>query len=228
MRARPIRPSAVQASTRLGETAPRAGAFAAASAPKIAPGSARRARSPAREVATRRKLLDTAGMHGSPSAHFTVAIAVACTHLACAYRTHHVPSLRDDPGAAAAVELAAEEWCRAMGEPAGTPDYPFTTDGCSCWPDGSWQDCCIVHDIAYWCGGSAELRSLADAELDRCLSAHESGAMGGLMGAGVRFGGHPWWPVPWRWGYGHRFPAAYYGLEDADGERRESGEALPD
>ena len=140
--------------------------------------------------------------------------------LGCAYTTHHAPPYRDDPGAAASIEVAAEEWCRSMSEPAGVPARPFTTDGCSCWPDGAWRECCVMHDIAYWCGGSPELRALADRELDRCVSERESGALGSLMRSGVWLGGHPWWPTPWRWGYGHRFPAPYYGLAEEDGEAR--------
>jgi hypothetical protein len=41
----------------------------------------------------------------------------------------------------------------AKGEPAGTPTRAFLTDGCSWWPDGAWQECCVTHEIAYWCGG---------------------------------------------------------------------------
>ncbi|WP_216662021.1 hypothetical protein [Niveibacterium sp. COAC-50] len=39
---------------------------------------------------------------------------------------------------------------------------PFTTDGCSSFPDGTpwqqtlWLDCCVKHDIAYWIGGTKE------------------------------------------------------------------------
>ncbi len=148
-----------------------------------------------------------------------LAMLLAVHGVACAYRTHHVSELRDDPGAAAVVETAAEEWCRAMSEPDGPPSRPFTTDGCSCWPDDGWQDCCVVHDMAYWCGGTPEMRALADRELARCVKQSHSAFMGGLMRVGVWMGGHPWWPTPWRWGYGHRWPAGYYGLEpEADAE----------
>jgi hypothetical protein len=37
------------------------------------------------------------------------------------------------------------------GEPGGPT--VLTTDGCSPWPDGSWGQCCIDHDMDYWCGG---------------------------------------------------------------------------
>jgi len=45
---------------------------------------------------------------------------------------------------------------------------PFTTDGCSLFPDGTlkdntlWKSCCIEHDKAYWRGGSYPERQAAD------------------------------------------------------------------
>lgn len=32
-----------------------------------------------------------------------------------------------------------------------------------------------------------------------------------LMLAGVRVGGAPWWPTPFRWGYGWPWPRTCYG-----------------
>jgi len=48
---------------------------------------------------------------------------------------------------------------------------PFTTDGCSLFPDRSitgasdWCDCCLAHDLAYWRGGTEEDRLKADRGL---------------------------------------------------------------
>ena len=48
---------------------------------------------------------------------------------------------------------------------------PFTTDGCSEFPDGTpahknlWLKCCVAHDIKYWAGGSYNDRLNADLEL---------------------------------------------------------------
>jgi len=45
---------------------------------------------------------------------------------------------------------------------------PFTTDGCSAFPDGTpahrdlWLNCCIQHDLAYWKGGTHTERLNAD------------------------------------------------------------------
>jgi len=41
---------------------------------------------------------------------------------------------------------------------------PFTTDGCSAFPDGTfkqnelWLSCCVAHDYAYWQGGTYSQR----------------------------------------------------------------------
>ncbi len=53
---------------------------------------------------------------------------------------------------------------------------PFTTDGCSAFPDGSptentvWLSCCEAHDLAYWKGGTRKQRAAADEELEQFVS----------------------------------------------------------
>ena len=42
-----------------------------------------------------------------------------------------------------------------------------------------------------------------------------------MMQAGVRIGGAPWQPVPWRWGYGWDYYRAY---DDEDDESDASSE----
>jgi len=41
-----------------------------------------------------------------------------------------------------------------------TPDYEFTQDGCTLFPDRlpghDFRTVCLKHDIAYWAGGTAE------------------------------------------------------------------------
>lgn len=114
-----------------------------------------------------------------------------------------------------AVESLAGQYCRALrtvqqGVAASDlPDYGFTTDGCSRWPDDGWASCCVVHDIAYWCGGSEENREEADSWLMNCANGKAT-AMGSAMYLGVRLGGAPWLPTPWRWGYGWKaWPRGY-------------------
>jgi hypothetical protein len=114
-----------------------------------------------------------------------------------------------------AVEGVAEDYCRKKRasldskQPVKQPDFIFTTDGCSRWPDNSWLACCIVHDIAYWCGGSEQDRKDADQELMQCVN-NKMSMMGYILYHGVRVSGSPWFPAPWRWGYGwDDWPKAY-------------------
>lgn len=102
--------------------------------------------------------------------------------------------------------------CATRRSDAGLPPYPFTSDGCSVWPDGDWADCCLQHDMTYWCGGSAAARQQADAELRACVAEHGATCVARLMYVGVRMGGIPWQPFPWRWGYGW---SGIHGYDDA-------------
>ena len=85
---------------------------------------------------------------------------------------------------------------------------PFSTDGCSMFPDGTfsdqtrWQACCIEHDFAYYAGGPASAREAADRNLESCIAGAANQGLAALMYAGVRIGGTPALPTPWRWGYG--------------------------
>lgn len=100
----------------------------------------------------------------------------------------------------------------------------FTSDGCSAFPDGKiehqtlWLNCCIQHDLAYWKGGSYEERERADKQLEQCVSNVGEEEIGSLMYAGVRAGGSPYLPTPYRWGYGWPFPRGYQVLTDAEKE----------
>ena len=82
------------------------------------------------------------------------------------------------------------------------PPHPFTTDGCTLWPTGSWAECCVQHDISYWCGGPRALRREADKQLQMCIADHGGKINSMVMRWGVRVGGQSWLPFPWRWGYG--------------------------
>ena len=92
---------------------------------------------------------------------------------------------------------------------------PFTSDGCSSFPDGTytqkelWLDCCVAHDYAYWQGGTVAQRKLADAALRSCVAEVGEPAIARLMLAGVRAGGSPVWPTKFRWGYGWPWPRFY-------------------
>lgn len=95
---------------------------------------------------------------------------------------------------------------------------PFTSDGCSAFPDGTiaqnelWLDCCVAHDFAYWKGGTYQQRVEADQELRRCVATVGEPEVALLMLAGVRVGGTPFLPTPFRWGYGWHYPKLYGAL----------------
>jgi hypothetical protein len=91
----------------------------------------------------------------------------------------------------------------------------FTTDGCSGFPEGPpghpnlWCDCCVAHDFAYWKGGTAAQRKVADAKLRACVTERYKALTGTLMELGVRAGGTPYLPTSYRWGYGWPFGRGY-------------------
>lgn len=99
---------------------------------------------------------------------------------------------------------------------------PFASDGCSAFPDGLlrqrtlWLNCCIAHDYAYWMGGSEQERKAADTELEACVATLGESEVALLMLMGVRVGGTPWLPTPFRWGYGWPYPKAYKALTEKE------------
>lgn len=95
---------------------------------------------------------------------------------------------------------------------------PFTSDGCSIFPDGTldhkelWLSCCTAHDYSYWQGGTYEDRLAADQQLQQCVSEVGEPQIAQLMLAGVRVGGSPYFPTSFRWGYGWHYPRFYKAL----------------
>jgi hypothetical protein len=109
--------------------------------------------------------------------------------------------------------------CVGARPPAAAGLVPFTSDGCSIFPDGTfedrnkWCDCCRNHDLAYWQGGSAEDRDLADAILRDCVLARTNDPqLAETMYLGARVGGHPAFPTWYRWGYGWPYGRGYQPL----------------
>lgn len=93
---------------------------------------------------------------------------------------------------------------------------PFVSDGCSgnifrkiFRRDPPWLGCCTEHDRAYWMGGSRAARALADRKLMACVALNGHPVVAFAMWLGVRIGGHPLLPFPWRWGFGWRWPRNY-------------------
>jgi hypothetical protein len=118
------------------------------------------------------------------------------------------------------LEQLAETYCQQKRNYSGAietkqPDFIFTTDGCSSSPDADWASCCVVHDIVYWCGGSEADRTAADQFLQHCVNQRVE-MIGDVYYLGVIMGGAPWWPTPWRWGYGWKdWPRGYEELQNS-------------
>lgn len=100
---------------------------------------------------------------------------------------------------------------------------PFSSDGCSRFPDRNpiarkdWCSCCVVHDLAYWRGGSEQQRLQADQALKACVEQTTGDAqLAQTMYLGVRAGGGPELYTPYRWGYGWPFGRGYVALSDEE------------
>lgn len=92
----------------------------------------------------------------------------------------------------------------------------FKSDGCSCFPEGTfskpdlWEQDCIKHDLAYWKGGTWDERRSADIQLREGIEKKGEPLVAQIVYLGVRIGGTPWLPTPWRWGFGwDGFPRGY-------------------
>ena len=85
---------------------------------------------------------------------------------------------------------------------------PFTTDGCSFFPDGTlennqqWLNCCVEHDKAYWKGGTKQEREVADKALQQCVTDVGYPNIAKMMHIGVRVGGSSKYDTSYKWGYG--------------------------
>ena len=93
---------------------------------------------------------------------------------------------------------------------------PFTSDGCSKFPDGpilanntKWRHCCVAHDIDYWHGGTAFERFLSDSRLKTCVAKTGAEIIANLMFLGIRVGGYANFSTSWHWGYGWKLYRGY-------------------
>jgi hypothetical protein len=106
---------------------------------------------------------------------------------------------------------------------------PFTTDGCSLFPDrlpgtAPYCSCCVEHDFAYWRGGTEAERLAADRALRQCVArATANRVLARSMYAGVRAGGSPYLHTWFRWGYGWPYGRFYQPLS---AEERARADAL--
>ena len=73
---------------------------------------------------------------------------------------------------------------------------PFSSDGCSLFPEGSgensdlWLSCYRAHDLSYWRGGTRAERRAADDALEQCVAAKGYPKVAALMSMGVFVGWH--------------------------------------
>jgi len=95
----------------------------------------------------------------------------------------------------------------------------FTSDGCSMFIDGTfekpelWKECCLLHDMAYWRGGTEEERKQADLAFKACVEKKTGDpVLAKLMYEAVRAGGAPHFPTWYRWGYGWPVGRGYKAL----------------
>lgn len=91
-----------------------------------------------------------------------------------------------------------------QAEGPATPPLPNPHDGCSCVPDinEKIRACCDAHDVAYWLGGTRAQRKQADQAFRQCARDAGHPVIAAIYYMGVRMGGVPWLPTPYRWGFG--------------------------
>ena len=149
----------------------------------------------------------------SPRSARAVGVVLAILVSGCTPTAHRLRPYRDDPAKSEQLVRRAADVCWQHRWMSIMPPHAFTTDGCSMWLDGTWVECCVEHDIAYWCGGSAQDRKEADRALSECVAEGGLKGVAWMMYLGVRVGGTPWQPFPWRWGYGFEGFRGYEVLE---------------
>lgn len=124
--------------------------------------------------------------------------------------------------ACAHVPKSREEIAKYSLLPLEEQIKPFRSDGCSVWPEGSktnktsWLKCCIVHDIAYWKGGTELEKEKSDHQLKECVEKNSSGVIGGLMEFGAGIGGAPKYKTPFKWGFGWKYGRGYLPLNSIE------------
>ena len=87
------------------------------------------------------------------------------------------------------------------------PPSDFKGDGCSLFPDGNYRECCYLHDLDYFRGGSGKERKASDKRLYRCVRSKkgwQNEIAAPIMLLGVRLLGDSWMPAGFRWGFGQK------------------------
>ncbi len=98
----------------------------------------------------------------------------------------------------------------------------FSTDYCSAYREGprdnpnQWSQCCVIHDVRYWRGGTWEERIAADHELEKCVADTGAEKESRRMFLGVRIGGGALWATSYHWGYGWKHVRGYDRLTERE------------
>ncbi len=99
---------------------------------------------------------------------------------------------------------------------------PFRSDACSFWPEGTkkdsdlWLSCCVVHDLAYWKGGTRKEKKMADEKLQLCVEEKYGSGTAQVMRWGVETGGRPIFDTDFKWAYGWNYQRGYLPLTDEE------------
>ena len=92
---------------------------------------------------------------------------------------------------------------------APAPPLACKIDGCTLAPDFDFAECCNRHDEQYWQGGEQQARLNADRQLRQCIAGRGHAVLPSIYYVGVRLGGTPLLPTPWRWGFGWPYLHGY-------------------
>ncbi len=119
--------------------------------------------------------------------------------------------------------IACQACSTTQTKPPATPSLKaFESDGCTCVPDGPhsdsdrWTPACEKHDLTYWKGGSHRDRLNADRRLKAAIKESGHPFISEIYFIGTRFGGSPYFPTPWRWGFGRPWPRGYQRTSNPD------------
>lgn len=104
-----------------------------------------------------------------------------------------------------------------------TPVFAKQSDGCSVGISKAWrfwlkqappfEACCVIHDKAYWKGGTSNKRALVDKNLYLCVRKYDV-VWASVMLIGVKIGGQSFFPFDWNTSeidYSHEW---WYGRND--------------
>lgn len=102
--------------------------------------------------------------------------------------------------------------------------HEFVTDNCTMFIDGPpsspnlWKDCCVIHDLRYWFGGSADDLDRADLRLKSCVEKKAGSVWAEIIYRGVRTGHYS--PIKnkyrWNWGWINPRTKIPLSLEEAE------------